>query len=88
MVMWPYDLINEYIYRPKLIDKNSWIKRQRVLLQMLLKLRDEGKRLDKERNQVELMRGFSGFLRRYVFSKKMTIWITSNIMAEKEYEKL
>ena len=27
MVMLPYDLINEYVYRPKLIDKNAWMKR-------------------------------------------------------------
>ena len=49
MVMLPYDLINEFVYRPKLIDKNAWVKRQRVLLPMLIKLREEGKRLEKER---------------------------------------
>ena len=48
MIMLPYDLINEYVYRPKYIDKTAWTKRQRVLLPMLVKLREEGKRLEKE----------------------------------------
>ena len=88
MIMLPYDLINEYIYRPKYIDKNAWTRRQRVLLPMLVKLREEGKRLEKEAIQVELMRGLTGYVRRYAFSKKMTVWQTRTLMAEKEFEKL
>ena len=88
MIMLPYDLINEYIYRPKYIDKNAWTKRQRVLLPMLMKLREEGKRLEKEAIQVELMRGLTGYTRRYAFSKAMTVWQTRTLMAEKEFEKL
>ena len=88
MVMLPYDLINDFVYRPKLIDKNSWTKRRKVLLSMLIKLREEGKRLEKERIQVDLMKGLSGYFRRYTFSKEMTVWMTQTLLAEKEFDKL
>ena len=55
---------------------------------VLLKLRDEGKRLEKEKAQVDLMRGFTGYTRRYVFSKEMTVWMTQTLLAEKEFKKL
>ena len=76
MVILPFDLFNEYVFRPKLIDKNAWNKRKAVLLFMLLKLREEGKKLEAQRIEVELMRGCSGYVRRYKFSKKMTRWMT------------
>ena len=49
MVMLPYDLINEFIYRPKIIDKKQWQSRRKVLMIVLIKLREEGKRLEKEK---------------------------------------
>ena len=67
MVMLPYDLINEFIYRPKLIDRKQWQNRRKVLMIALKKLREEGKRLEKEKMQVDLMKGLSGYLRRYEF---------------------
>ena len=55
---------------------------------MLLKLRGEGKRLEKAKSQVDLMRGLAGFTRRYTFSKEMTVWMTQTLLAEKEFKKL
>lgn len=88
MVMLPYDLINEFVYRPKLIDRKSWQSRRKVLMIVLLKLREEGKRLEKAKSQVDLMRGLSGYTRRYTFSKEMTVWMTQTLLAEKEFKKL
>ena len=44
--------------------------------------------MDNERMQVALMTGFTGYIRRYAYGKKMRIWETCTILAEKEFNKL
>jgi len=46
LVVMPYDLLNEYIFRPKPIATDEFKKRVKVLLPMITKLRDTGKKLD------------------------------------------
>jgi len=38
--------------------------------------------------QVALMTGLTGYLRRYEYNSKMTMWETCTILAEKEFKKL
>lgn len=40
LINMPYDLMNEFIYRPKPISPEDFNKRKKVLLPMVLKLRD------------------------------------------------
>ncbi len=46
LINMPYDLMNEFIYRPKPITPEDFNKRKKVLLPIALKLRDQGKVLD------------------------------------------
>jgi len=61
LIMMPYDLLMEFIYRPTPIDERNFNRRQKILLPMVLKLREEVKRLDKERFNVENMQGLTGY---------------------------
>jgi hypothetical protein len=55
------------------------------LLNYTLKLRDMGKSLDNERNVVAQIKGFSGWRKRRAFAKKLRIFETRSLLAEKEY---
>jgi hypothetical protein len=46
LIVIPFDLICEFIYRPKPIKADEFKKRQRILLPRVLKLRTQGKKLD------------------------------------------
>mmetsp|Transcript_21119 Transcript_21119/g.25993 ORF Transcript_21119/g.25993 Transcript_21119/m.25993 type:complete len:137 (-) Transcript_21119:829-1239(-) len=88
VVFLPYNLLNDWIFRPKPISKAEFSKRQKILLPKLLNLRKECKRLDADRMQVALMKGITGYWRRFQFSKKLRILETCTIVAEQEYQKL
>ena len=88
IIYWPYNLLNDWIFRPKPILKPDFHKRQMILLPKLLNLRREGKHLESDRMQVALMKGFTGYVRRFQYGKKMRIWETCTILAEKEFKKL
>ena len=51
-------------------------------------MRQEAKRLEIDRMQVELMRGCQGYLRRFQYTKKMRILETCTVLAEIEFDKL
>ena len=85
LVFMPYNLLNDWIFRPKPISKSDFIKRQKILLPKLINLRKEGKHLENDRMQVALMTGLTGYLRRYEYNSKMTMWETCTILAEKEF---
>ena len=65
LVFLPYNLLNDWIFRPKALTKANFTKRQKILLPKLLNLRKEAKRLEVDRMQVALMTGFQGYLRRF-----------------------
>ncbi len=88
LIFLPYNLLNDFIFRPKPIKKADFGKRQKILLPKLLNLRREGKRLENERMQVALMTGCTGYARRYEYNKQMRVWETCTILAEKEFRKL
>lgn len=88
VVFLPYNLFNDWIFRPKPITKNDFNKRQKILLPKLINLRKEGKHLEQDSMQVHLMTGLTGYVRRYEFNKKLRIWETCTILAEKEFKKL
>lgn len=54
----PWDLFVDYNYRPKPIDEGNFEERKDLLLQYALELRENGKKLDEDRNHVNLIRGF------------------------------
>ena len=49
VIFLPYNLLNDWIFRPKPIKKADFGKRQKILLPKLLNLRREGKHLENER---------------------------------------
>lgn len=65
MIVLPYDLLGEFIYRPKKIGNEEFQKRMKVLLPRALKLRSQGKKLDDQRILVTDIKGLTGFVKRY-----------------------
>ena len=65
MIFLPYNLLNDWIFRPKQITKADFVKRQKILLPMILNLRKETKLLEVDRMQVALMASFTGYWRRF-----------------------
>ena len=61
----PYDLFNEFIFRPKPISPKDFKKRSRILLPRVMKLREVGKKLDNERLLVMDVKGITGNIKRY-----------------------
>ena len=55
LIVMPYDLMMEFIYRPQPINEKNFNQRKNILLPMTLKLRKEVKRLNEERSNVENM---------------------------------
>jgi hypothetical protein len=45
IIMLPADLFFAYFYRPKIVSKEKFEKRKRLLLAKILKLRSKGKKL-------------------------------------------
>lgn len=54
----PWDLFVDYQYRPKPIDEGNFEDRQKLLLLKALECREDGKKLDENRNYVYQVRGF------------------------------
>lgn len=88
LIMMPYDLLMEFIYRPSPIDERNFSRRKNILLPMVLKLRTEVKRLDKERFNVENMQGLTGYWKQYLFNKEVRILETETLKMAKEFKKL
>jgi LMBR1 domain-containing protein 1 len=88
MVFLPYNLLNDYIYRPKRIPKLEWQKRKGIILKTLVNLRNEGKKLEAENMEVSLMKGLTGYCRRFQFNRKLRVWETCTMLAEREFRKL
>jgi len=59
LIMMPYDLLMEFIYRPRPIDDSNFNHHKKILLPMVLKLRNEVKSPDKEQFNVENMQGLT-----------------------------
>ena len=49
VVFLPYNLLNDFIFRPKPLTEASFIKRQKIILPKLINMRKEAKKLDIER---------------------------------------
>lgn len=49
IVYLPYNLLNDWIFRPKPIQRADFVKRQKIIMPLLLNLRREGKHLESER---------------------------------------
>ena len=88
LVFLPYNLLNDFIFRPKPLSEADFNRRQRILLPKLLEMRKEAKKLESDRMHVALMTGFQGYLRRFQFTKKMRILETCTVLAEIEFDKL
>jgi LMBR1 domain-containing protein 1 len=84
----PFDLIIEYQYRPKPIKEKDFTKRKHMLLTYTLRLRDMGKILDNERPYVATILGFTGYKKRRAFERKMRVYETRSLRAEREFQKL
>ena len=65
MVFLPYNLLNDYIYRPKPIGRVEFFKRREIIMTSLINLRNEGKKLEAEHMEVSLMKGLTGYCRRF-----------------------
>lgn len=48
VVFLPYNLFNDWVFRPKPLTKNDFNKRQKILLPKLINLRKEGKHLEQD----------------------------------------
>jgi hypothetical protein len=81
-------LFIEYLYRPKPIKDNEFTKRKQMLLNYTLKLREMGKSLETVRPHVAQIKGWSGWKKRRAFSRKMRVYETKSLVAEREFEKL
>ena len=88
LIVMPYDLLMEFIYRPRPIDEKNFNRRKNILLPMIIKLRDEVKRLDKERFNVEVMQGLTAYWKSYLFNKELRKLETETLKMELEYKKL
>jgi len=84
----PYDLTMEFIYRPRPIDEKNFTRRKNILLPDILKLRDEQKRLDKERFVIETLQGIQGYWKTYLFNKEVRKLETQTLKYAKEYKML
>ena len=84
----PYDLIYQYVYKPSPIEEKDFVRRKQVLLTYTLKLREMGKQIENERQYVALIKGFSGWKKRRAFNKKVRIYESRSILAEREYKQL
>lgn len=65
LIVLPYDLLCDFIFRPKPIQPNEFKRRQRILLPRILKLRDQGKKLADQRLLVFDVKGITGYVKRY-----------------------
>ena len=64
-ILLPYNLLNDFIFRPKPISEANFKQRQRILLPKLLLMRKEAKHLETERMQIVLYGGLNGYIRRF-----------------------
>ena len=73
MVALPYDLIDEFVHKPKPIKDAEFQERKQQLLGYTLKLRQMGKDIENERAYVALIKGYAGWKKRRAFNKKIRI---------------
>lgn len=74
MIVLPYDILGEFIYRPKVISEEEFKKRMKVLLPRNLKLREQGKKIEEQHSLVAEIKGITGFIKRYQFGQTMRLW--------------
>lgn len=67
----PWDHILDYTYRPKPLDEGVFTDRKNLLLLYANELRDEGKKLDEERNMAMNAMGLEGYKIRTFFFKDL-----------------
>ena len=82
----PYDLIYDYLNMPQPINEKEFGRKKQIMLNYALKLRQMGKGLENERSIVMELKGYAGWKKRRHFFKKVRIYETRSLMAEKEYE--
>lgn len=86
LVSLPYDLVYEYIYTPQPVTNEKEFNRKKLmLLNYTYKLREMGKALENERVIVAEIKGCAGWKKRRAFFKKLRIFETRSLLAEKEY---
>ena len=61
------------------------MRKKQILLNYTLKLREMGKYLENEMNYVTQVKGFSGWKKRRGFNRKVRIFETRSLLAEKEF---
>lgn len=61
----PWDILVDFAYRPKQVDEGSFEERKKLLLQYAMELREDGQKLDENRNYVNKIKGITGMLQRY-----------------------
>jgi hypothetical protein len=88
LVVLPFDILLEFIYRPKPISQSEFKKRTKVLLPRIIETRKAGKKIEDERFLVENIRGFTGYVKRMQFSSAMRRWETEILFCETEFVKL
>ena len=88
LVVLPFDILLEFIYRPKPISQSEFKKRTKVLLPRIVETRKAGKKIEDERFLVENIRGFTGYVKRMQFSSAMRRWETEILFCETEFVKL
>lgn len=88
LVAYPYEILCEFIYRPKPIDSQEFKKRTKVLLPRIIESRKIGKTIEDERFLVDNIKGITGYIKRIQFSSAMRKWETEILFCEKEFIKL
>lgn len=84
----PIDLFIDYKFRPKPIDQGNFDQNKKLLLEYALELRENGKKLDQNRNHVNRIRGYEGWRARYKFSSQLRTWETNCMRCETEFVRL
>ena len=88
LVVLPFDILLEFIYRPKPINQSEFKKRTKVLLPRIVETRKAGKKIEDERFLVDNIRGLTGYVKRMQFSSAMRRWETEILFCETEFVKL
>ena len=70
----PWDLMLDYMYRPKPIDEGNFQDRSKLLLLYAEECRETGKKLENERNYILNIKGIEGFNARRKFNSEMRWW--------------
>ena len=83
MVSLPFDLIDEYVHKPKPIEEKEFARRKQLLLGYTLRLRKMGKEIENEKQYVALIKGYAGWKKRRAFNKKIRLFEARTLLSKR-----